>query len=76
MSAVLKVLEAMSDENATVQVSLWARAITVRVDQTDRMSFQKSLRDEAAKELTESLRADEANAWSDSLHSDEVAKSS
>jgi hypothetical protein len=65
----------MSDENASVQVSLWARAITVRVDQTDRVSFQKSLRDEAAKELTESLRADEANGWSDSLQSDEAAES-
>ncbi len=64
----------MGDENASVQVNLWVRAITVRFDQTDHMSFRKSLRDEAAKELTESLRLDLVTEWTDSLCASEAAK--
>ena len=51
----------MGDKNASIQVNPWIRAVVVRVGETDHISFRKSLRDEAAKELTEALRGEATN---------------
>lgn len=59
--ALFKAVETMGDKNASIQVNPWIRAVVVRVGETDHISFRKSLRDEAAKELTEALRVEAAN---------------
>ena len=48
---LLKAVESMGDEQASIQVNPWLRAAVTRVEQPDHISFRIGLQAEAAKEL-------------------------